>query len=190
VNITVHLITLGTRSQERGELKGECSLLSKYSLLVLTLLLMASLSSCLMYYPLKSVYGFGVKNVVNSNSVGIPKTFEVCPGGLQAQMSFLASGGLLKSDIVVVGSTYSENIQHGSKVGDPLVIEAWCFGAGSEEVGYIKYTSKLYSGSPVYNVEVYPSVIPNPDLPSGVVLCPKGSEERGTKIPCLSGSGF
>jgi hypothetical protein len=155
---------------------------NKFLLLLLSFLFAVVLSSC-GYYPLEPNYGFVVSNVGNRSSIRSPNGNETCPGGLQAQLSFPASGVSVKSELVPMGETYTSKIAHGGKAGDSKIIEAWCFGQNREELGYNKRVGELTGGSRVYQIEVYPPAI----VKSGPSPCPIDTEGRGLKFPCIEG---
>lgn len=92
-----------------------------------------------------------------------------------------------ESERVLSGSENRNTFLHRSEGGDPIIFEAWCYGEGQVELGYVKFETRIaqtytYSGGGV--LEVYPP----PREPT--LLCVSATETRGEKLPCLNGLSF
>ena len=153
------------------------------ALLAVTLLL----SSCVRY-RFQPTYGLQVINTTENDVIN-NRRFEVCPGRLEASLSFPSSGVALIAVSATPQNQASEGVEHGSSVGAPFTVEAWCYAEDGGELGYAKWDGRLADNAPVYGATVTPKVLAEQDVSEDFVLCPPLTEERGEQPPCVFANG-
>ncbi len=144
------------------------------------------LSSCLVSYSLGPEWGLNVTNGTRLVPEHPDIATKPCLGGLEGKITFLTSGVVLASGAVGVGSSFDENVEHKGKVYDTLTIEAWCYGEGQVEEGYVKRETTI--SEVLTSSRGLVLIFPPTGEPS--LLCTTPTEQRGQRLPCIDGINF
>ena len=103
----------------------------------------------------------------------------LCLGGLKVKASY--PGKIAETDKLLPGKEEFLVFVTPEAAGTPIAVEAWCYGATNEEVGYTKIAGP-YSYGPPLSLLVRPPLQSPSEPPEG---CDTPTEQRGTKI-CIN----
>ena len=112
---------------------------------------------------------------VGINVINDPPSKSLCKEGLKARGSY--AGTNVETNIILPPGNEQTDFLTPEKVGTVITLEAWCYGATSEEVGHTKVVG-AYRGGPLISIVVTPPKQGEP-LP---VDCNVPTEQRGAEI--------
>ena len=141
---------------------------SKLHKSILTLGLAFTLTACL----------GGLPEVVRLQVINFPEPNQgSCDGSLQAALSvgslFLESEASFRDVATAEAGRLAD-----ARAGTIATIEAWCYGANNQEVGYFKLEKPWHASVANWDIFVHPSL-------ENRETCLVGTEERGA-APCVS----
>lgn len=115
-------------------------------------------------------------NISQGESALSGRRYLPCEGGLKSQVTFPASG-VTQSYQVALQQKEKDAILHKSKVGDNVIVEAWCFDKNHKELSYGKVIAPFKDHQPMYSAYIYPPSLDN--------NCLWTDNKRGANPPCI-----
>lgn len=138
-------------------------------------LLILILSACFPWYNFQPELTVMTYNISQGELALSGKRYLPCEGGLKSRVTFPASG-VTQSYQVALQQKEKDAILHKSKVGDNVIVEAWCFDKNHKELSYGKVIAPFKDHQPMYSAYIYPPSLDNNCL---------WTEKRGANPPCI-----